>query len=224
MMSSKILHDGTVISWDDEAQCINVLEKASILIVENKICGIADRLDQLSPPADVEMIDVSGMIVTPGFFNGHCHMWQTAFRSMAPDIFIAQYFGWLSQMGSATRSFSARDVYLSCLEGYCEGLNAGVTSYVEHAASNWSDEVVMPSYEAAKDGGARVWWCHDLPPNNAKQLETLENISMDISAAGSLVSMGLAPDMFNWSDDAAVHQVKDIVGWVLSEMGQSGSK
>lgn len=210
-MGSKVLRNGTVISWDDELQELKILDKASILVVGDRIADIFQDMDETSVQSDVEVIDVTGKIITPGFINGHCHMWQTAFRSMAPDIFIAQYFGWLSQMGTATKSFSAEDVYLSCLEGYCEGLNGGVTSYVEHAASNWAKDVVLPSYKAADASGARVWWCHDLPAGNEEQLAILKNIKSAIGTAQGLVSMGLAPDAFDWSDDKAVQQMKHVI-------------
>ena len=210
-MASKILKDGTVISWDGHTNSLKTLHNASILITDNRIAAIANSIDELSAPPDAETIDVSGMIVTPGFVNTHSHQWQTAFRSMAPDIFIAQYFGWLSQMGSATKSFSSSDIYISSLEGYCEGLNAGVTSVVDHAAANWNPDMVLPSFRAAEDGGARVWWCHDLYPGDAQQLATLEKIRAEIDVKGNLVSMGLAPDTFSWSDDAAVADLKDIL-------------
>lgn len=208
-MSSKILQGGTVITWDDDTKSLKTLDNASILIVDDKIAAIAGSVEELSAPADATIVDVSGMIVSPGFVNTHCHMWQTAFRTLAPDIFIAQYFGWLSQMGSATKSFSSSDVYYSCLEGYCEGLNAGVTSVVEHSTNNWNPDVVLPGFKAAKDGGARVWWCHDLHPGDAQELATLEKVRDEIDAEKKLVSMGLAPDMFNWSDDDAVALLKD---------------
>ena len=107
-----------------------------------------------------------------------------------------RYFGWLSQMGSATKSFSGSDVYISCLEGYWESLNAGITSIVDHATANWNPEMVEPSFRAAEDGGARVWWCHDLHPGDARELATLEKIKGEIDAGGRLVSLGLALDMF----------------------------
>ena len=210
-MTGKLLKNGTVIAWDNQLQSIKVLENTSIRIVGETITEIAPAVD-MSSSTDTEVIDVTGMIITPGFINGHCHMWQTAFRSMAPDIFIAQYFGWLSQMGTATKSFTPSDIYLSCLEGYCEGLNAGVTSYVDHATANWSRDVVRPSYEAASDGGARVWWCHDLFPGDQDRLAMLGKIKSDIDAdAHGVVSMGLAPDAYDWSNETAVGQMKSVV-------------
>lgn len=209
-MCTKILKDGSVIVWDDHENSLKTLHNASILIVEGKIAAIANDIDELPAASDAEIIDVSGMIVTPGFVNTHCHMWQTAFRTMAPDIFIAQYFGWLSQMGSATKSFSGSDVYFSCLEGYCEGLNAGVTSFVDHAANNWNLDAVLPGFRAAEDGGARVWWCFDVHPGSTEELAILEKTKDEIDANKKLVSMGLAPDMFDWSNDNAVEQLEDI--------------
>lgn len=188
-MGAKLLRNGTVISWDDENQVIKVLEGASVLLADDTISGIAERVEELFVPEDAEVIDVTGMILTPGFVNAHTHMWQTAFRSLAPDIFIAQYFGWLSQMGTATRSFSASDVYTSCLQGYYEGLNAGITSYVEHASNNWTNEVVRPGWEAARDSAARVWWCHDVLPGNVEQADILAAIKTEADSPGNLTSM-----------------------------------
>lgn len=210
-MTSKLIRDGTVVTWDEQAGSLKILKKASILIQGDRIAGIAENPDDLPAADDAETVDATGMILTPGFISGHSHMWQTAFRSMAPDVYIAQYFGWLSQMGSATKSFSGSDIYISCLEGYCEGLNAGTTSYVDHAASNWNDEMVMPGYEAARDSGARVWWSYDLPLESTSQFATLKKIRNEITTENGLVSMGLAPDMFHWENDEALQRMRSVV-------------
>lgn len=118
-------------------------------------------------------------------------------------------------MGKATGSFSAEDIYVSCLEGYYEGLNAGVTSYVEHASNNWRREVVEPGYSAACDSGARVWWCYDLSPRDGfsseQQLSMLREIKKDVNAAEAPVSMGLAFDGFNLAKEPDVKHLKEIV-------------
>jgi cytosine/adenosine deaminase-related metal-dependent hydrolase len=85
----KILRDGTVVSWDDTVGAVKVLQKASVLITEDRIAQIAEDASELHAAEDAEVIDVTGMILTPGFVSAHSHMWQTSFRSMAPDVFIA---------------------------------------------------------------------------------------------------------------------------------------
>ena len=213
-MTPKLLRNGTVVSWDEESKSIQVLQKSSLLIVGDEIIAITSDPEQLEIPDDTEVVDVTGKILTPGFVNTHCHMWQTAFRSMAPDIFIAQYFGWLSQMGQATASFSPQDIYTSTLEGYCEGLNAGVTSFVDHASTNWREDIIKPSYKAAMDGGARVWWCYDINTHVPDKLsvetqcETLRQLEGETHTADSQVTMGFAFDGFPLSTDEEVARME----------------
>lgn len=131
-MSSKLLRNGTVLSFNDETQSIKVLHKCSVLIKGDEITAIGNDLDT---PSDAEIIDVSDRIVAPGMINTHTHLWQTAFRTMGPNTTLAEYFTIASQFSSATRLFSSQDVYISCLEGYYEGLNGGTTSFVEHVSN-----------------------------------------------------------------------------------------
>lgn len=131
-MSSKLLRNGTILSFDDRSQSIKILHNASVLIKGDEIAAIGEVLDA---PADAEIIDVSDRIVAPGMINTHTHLWQTAFRTMGPNTTLAEYFTIASQFSSAIKLFSSQDVYISCLEGYYEGLNGGVTSFLEHVST-----------------------------------------------------------------------------------------
>ncbi|KAK3711968.1 hypothetical protein LTR37_009280 [Vermiconidia calcicola] len=155
-MAAKVFHDGTVLSWNEDWQSIEVLHHTSILINGDTISAIGKDIEA---PADAEVIDSTGKILTPGFINTHSHLWQTAYRTLAPNTTLASYLISYSQSSQAIKAFSAEDIYISCLEGYYEGLNAGVTTYVEHASNNWDLDVVKRGFDAAVDGGARVWWC-----------------------------------------------------------------
>ena len=207
-MASKLLKNGTVLTYDDGRSAIKVLRQASVLIADGCIVAIAEDSNDLSVPTDAEIIDVRGKIVSPGFVNTHVHMWQSVYRTIAPNIVLALYFSWLSQMSpTATAAFTAGDVYISSLEGYLEGLNAGVTSYVEHAHNNWSREVVEPGHEAALDSGARVWWCYDVMPRpNFSAEEQWEILGRIVAKApSSHVVPGLSLDglVMSYSDDLA---------------------
>ncbi|KAL4793893.1 hypothetical protein BDV19DRAFT_205881 [Aspergillus venezuelensis] len=162
-MASKILKDGTVLTFDEASQSTRVLRKASILIQNGRIAAIEEQSDNLPAPAGTEIVDVLGRIVSPGFVNTHVHMWQTAYRSMGPNVTLSQYFGWVSHASPMAQvAFKPDDVYISSLEGYLEGIHSGVTSYVEHAHNNWSESVMEAGYRAAADCGARIWWCYDV--------------------------------------------------------------
>jgi cytosine/adenosine deaminase-related metal-dependent hydrolase len=236
-MSSKLLKNGTVITFDNATNSIKVIQRASILIVDDHITAIAENADDISTPLDAEIVDVEGKIVSPGFVNTHVHMWQSVFRTLAPDIILAQYFDWLSQMSAtATKAFTADDVYISCLEGYLEGLNAGVTSYVDHAHNNWKSEVVKPGYQAAVNSGARVWWCYDVTANNEsfpemQQWKTFGSIAEEPSP--SRIQLGLSLDGLagEFLTDTEVHlnNLKDAtryaqILWSLSECANTCSR
>jgi cytosine/adenosine deaminase-related metal-dependent hydrolase len=97
-MPSKVLANATLITFVDATQSVEVLPRASILITDDRVAAIAENPADLSIPSDAEIIDVEGKLVTPGFVNTHVHMWQSVFRTLGPDIILAQYFDWLSQM------------------------------------------------------------------------------------------------------------------------------
>lgn len=199
MDSKKLLKNGTVLAWDEAAKAVQVLPCASVLIVDDRITLIAETIDEHPAFADAEVINVEGKIVSPGFVNTHFHSWQSVYRSIGADVILAQYFSWMSQMSdSATKAFTPDDVYISSLEGYLEGLNGGVTSFVEHAHNNWSHQVLEPGYDAAVDSNARVWWCYDIFPRNdfstADQCNILDRINAKADDPRSSVSLGLSLD------------------------------
>lgn len=202
-MISKVLKSGTVLAFDDVTQSVQVLRDASVLIQDDRIAAIGPD-DKLEVPAEAEVIDVKGKIVSPGFINTHVHMWQTVHRTLGPNIVLPHYFsGWLNQYSKTTVStFTGDDIYISALEGYLEGLHGGVTSYLDHAHNNWSPTVVEPGYNAAKDSGARVWWCYDVADrenfSEKEQWEALSRIAADTDDK-SLVQPGLSVDCLAWS-------------------------
>ncbi|KAF2219778.1 hypothetical protein BDZ85DRAFT_298684 [Elsinoe ampelina] len=165
-MATKLFKNGTVITFDEGTQSVKVLPDASILVEDDRITAIeedAGNLPDISKLHDLEVINVEGKIICPGFVNTHVHSWQTVFRTLGPNVILASYFDWVSHLSpTVVKAFTTDDVYVSALEGYLEGLNAGVTSYVEHAHTNWNAQVVDSGYEAAIDSGARVWWCYDI--------------------------------------------------------------
>ncbi|KAK2606236.1 hypothetical protein QQS21_003407 [Conoideocrella luteorostrata] len=207
-MAVKILQGGTVIGFDDDAQAVRVLPKASVVIEDDHIAAILrdSEFDDYAIPANADIINVEGKIVSPGFVNTHVHMWQTAYRTIGPDIVLAQYFGnWLSQMSDDAKLFTPDDIYISCLQGYLEGLHSGVTSYVDHAHNNWASDVVEPGFTAAEDSGARVWWCYDVAHREAfplqDQWKALARVASKATPS-SLVQPGISLDSLSGSFQA----------------------
>ena len=215
-MAAKVFHDGTVLSWNEDWQSIEVLHHTSILINGDTISAIGKDIEA---PADAEVIDSTGKILTPGFINTHSHLWQTAYRTLAPNTTLASYLISYSQSSQAIKAFSAEDIYISCLEGYYEGLNAGVTTYVEHASNNWDLDVVKRGFDAAVDGGARVWWCcaaEDREDVTAEDVfEYIDTLGKRSKDNHPLVSLGLATDAMHSASDEQTQHMKDKIRLIL---------
>jgi cytosine/adenosine deaminase-related metal-dependent hydrolase len=192
-MGAKLFKNGTILSFDDATTSIKILRDTSLLVVNDKIAAIGNESDV---PQDAETIDVSGKIITPGFINTHMHAWQTAYRTLAPNTTLASYFFSYGQFSSSIKSFSPEDIYISCLEGYLEGINGGVTSVVEHSHGNWEIDAIKKAYEATVDSGARVYWCLAVEDREKCSSEDMVNYLREVNSRGQdkLVSLGLAWD------------------------------
>ncbi len=217
-MSTKVLKNGTVLAFDETTESINVLRDTSVLITDGKIATITDDLDNLSTPQDAEIIDVSGKIVSPGFVDTHRHMWQTAYRTLAPNPTVASYFLWLGQFSAGKDAYEPEDIYISSLAGLCDALNGGVTSLVEHAHNNWTENIVEAGLNAAVDSGARMWWCYDPHHRDSfpyeEQLKAWKDIVARHRTKPSLVSLGIAYDDLEAASQEDVDNMKALVRFV----------
>ena len=195
-----LLKNGTVLSFNDETQSIEVLYNASIFIVDGTISAIYDSTTAIPRVLDdCDVLDVSGKIISPGFVNTHLHAWMTAYRSMSPDITLTHYLDWLAPYKQNTRDAfpHPEDIYWSALEGYLEGLNGGVTTVLDHDHACWSAEVLEKGYDAAVDSGARVWWCSEPSARLegfeiAEQWKTLTRLAKKSDDENELVQLGLS--------------------------------
>lgn len=207
MASVKVLKNGTVISYDDTTESIKVLNDTTIVIADGRIASIGPNP---TTPPNAEVVDVRGCILTPGLVNTHSHMWPTALRTLAPNATLAEYFADFSQNSPVVKLFGPGDVRTSCLAGYLEGLNGGVTAYVEHAHSNWNMDAVREGYKAAGDSGARVWWCQAVEDREEvsaeEQYEYIRSLAEERAGEGQLVSTGIAWDGFGSADEDAIRQ------------------
>ncbi|THU82128.1 Metallo-dependent hydrolase [Dendrothele bispora CBS 962.96] len=194
-----------------------VLRNTSILITNDRITAIFDS----SNPSDVpipdstERISVQGKIVSPGFVDTHKHGWQTAFKTIASNTTLAEYFIRYGEFSQANTVFTPEDIYLGQLVGIYEALNAGVTSILDHAHSTFSRETSSASLNASMDGGIRMWWCyafHDIENGFGvgDQIEDFKELKKDERLGESTVEVGIAYDGFSTAAKEEVQSVMDL--------------
>ncbi|KAH7124351.1 hypothetical protein EDB81DRAFT_912666 [Dactylonectria macrodidyma] len=210
--SSKLFSGGTIVAWDNKTELPNVIRNGSILIVNDRIKTVSPNAKPSSLPDDVEIIDISGQIITPGFIDTHRHGWQTAFKTLASNTTLAEYFSRYSSYAAAAH-FRPEDVYLGQLAGLYEALNAGVTTSLDHAHHTWSNETAYAGLNASIASGARVFWAytfHDVPAINYTIVEQIPNFREIASSSildGANTELAIAYD--GWGPDPGA-QAKQI--------------
>jgi 5-methylthioadenosine/S-adenosylhomocysteine deaminase len=144
-----LLRGGTVVPVDPALPTEFV---ADILIEGSRIAAVAPNIGPSS--FDGEIIDVAGMIVTPGLIDTHRHTWQSLLKYIGADWTIADY------AEAAFRVFGPRyapdDMYIALRLGLAEALDAGVTQVLD-----WNHNLLTPEHadetvRAHRDSLARV--------------------------------------------------------------------
>lgn len=213
-----LLEGGTVISFDNSAQKIKVLQNTSILVTGNTIARIFPSSDSISLPSGTDRVSVAGKIISPGFVDTHRHLWQTQYRSIASNISLAEYFVRFGGLIRGNDIFTSDDVYYGQLAGIYESLNAGVTSIVDHAHHTWSTETSAAGLRASVDSGARVWWCpaiHDLTNNYTREQQYADFTGfLKQNLSHTATTVGLAYDQFSSDPASEVQRVGNLIKYV----------
>lgn len=125
------------------------------------------------------LVDARGRIVVPGFVSGHNHLWQSAFRGIAPD---EELYGWLKSLHwTYGDHFKDGDMYTFTLYGALDQLRHGITTTLNHTQN------VAPTYEnymeqfsAGMDAGQHFIYSYvldgDAPTSEARRAKLVELI------------------------------------------------
>ncbi|THU82789.1 Metallo-dependent hydrolase [Dendrothele bispora CBS 962.96] len=217
LAGSILLEEGTVISFDDASQSPRILRNTSILITNDRITTIFDSSNpsDVPIPTDTERVPAQGKIISPGFIDTHKHGWQTAYKTIASNTTLAEYYIRYGEFSQAETVFTPEDIYLGQLVGIYEALNAGVTSILDHAHSTFSRETASASLNASMDGGVRMWWCyafHNISNGFSleDQIENFNELKKDERLGESTVEVGIAYDGFSTAAKEEVQSIMDL--------------
>jgi len=130
---------------------------ADLLIDGRRIAEVAPQID--APGA--EIIEANSMIVIPGLVNTHHHMWQGSIRNVAIDYTIGEYFA--KFMSVIAPRFTPADIYAGDLMSALEGLNAGVTTFLDWCHVTNTPEHADEAIHALKESGARAIYAYGPP-------------------------------------------------------------
>lgn len=198
--ASTLLRGGTIISFNQDTESLEVVRNGSVLVTDDRIVSIFSSTPQSSElPQGTEEVDITDKILTTGFIDTHRHGWQTAFKTLGSNTTLAEYFNRYGEF--ATEGLlTAEDVYVGQLAGLYEALNAGVTTTVDHAHHTWSDETSEAGLRASIDSGARVFWCYTFHSvanfTVGEQLANFRTLAANAPFQNTPTSLGIAYDSF----------------------------
>ena len=109
-----------------------------------------------------EVLDVHGKVVMPGFVSGHSHLWQSAFRGVAPDQLV---MAWVTLLHRTYGPFfSAGDLHAFTLHGALDYLRHGITTAFNYSQTlNLPNELYQEEFDAEVEAGQRFVFGYALP-------------------------------------------------------------
>lgn len=138
------------------------MRDASLLVTNERIAQLAEGA-LYDVPIDVEIINATGKIISPGFVNTHHHMWQSAFRTLGANTTLSEYFAGLhSQLGPAGKHFTPDDVYLGQMACALEMIDGGTTTVLDHAHAIFTNEHIDAVMNANFHSGLRIFAAHTI--------------------------------------------------------------
>ncbi|KIX08370.1 uncharacterized protein Z518_03026 [Rhinocladiella mackenziei CBS 650.93] len=214
-MGSYLIKGGNVLIFTDEKKA--TFPQLDILVEGQQISKIGSNLSVDAAEASTEVIDASGYIVTPGFIDGHRHVFQSQLRSTVSDHSLLGYGAHLL-LGRMV-FLDAEDMYLSQLAGAVEAISCGVTTVMDHSHVVTSPEHARRCIKATLESGIRSIYCMspfgipisvnpltfpDMATQHAGQVELFKSLSAEKPLGGPVdndgrLTLGLGLD--------TVHQI-----------------
>ncbi|OGM46176.1 putative guanine deaminase [Aspergillus bombycis] len=161
MPDSYILIKGaTVISM--EASGREVLDNCDVLLEDEWIKAVGRDIS-LPTEENAITIDAENCIITPGFVDGHHHMWQHLLRGITVDWSL---FGYCCHLRAVYGSlYEPDDVYCANYAAALSLLNNGVTTVLDHSHIMNSPEHADAAVRGLKDAAIRGTFCYGFYQN-----------------------------------------------------------
>lgn len=207
---------GTVVAWNRAGNALEVLRDHSILVEDDTISSIFPGQYNGTLPSDLQIINSTNDILTPGFIDTHRHGWQTSLKTLGSNITLVGYFPTFGAPGFPSTTFSPEDVHISQLAGVYEAINAGVTTIVDFAHATWSEEHATAALEANFESGVRGVWAFSIGEIAGtnwtfdEQVAYFRNITEDERWETSPTQIGLAYDAFDMGNETQTQIVLDL--------------
>ena len=149
-----LIRGGGVVSMDP---LVGDLLKADLLVEDGRILDIAPSIDA----GEAEIIDASGMVVMPGFVDGHRHLWEGLLRHTLPTENLVDYLRLVN--GGWGRAYTPEDAYMGTLVSALNALDSGVTTVFDWSHIQSSPDHTSAVIQALRDSNLRAVFAYGMP-------------------------------------------------------------
>ncbi|WP_433370584.1 amidohydrolase family protein [Streptosporangium sp. CA-115845] len=170
-------------------------DRADVLIGNGEIITVGSV-----PVTDAaEVIDADGLVVVPGFVDGHRHVWQAPLRGIGPDMTLPEYL--TAVLGRALNEYGPREAYHATLLGAAEALNAGITTVFDWSNATRTPEHTDAVLDAYTRAGIRAVVAHG-NPDDEQDVRRVAALHGRVTGALAILGTDYGP----W--DEAVRQIE----------------
>ena len=127
---------------------------ADVLIDGGKIAAIGKGLSA----TDAEVIDAREMILMPGMIDGHRHVWEGFEAGHLVKTLPKGYATYQTSKKKVMVCMTAEDHHLAALIGGLQALDSGVTSLLDYAHVQWSQDRALASAKGLQESGIGGWF------------------------------------------------------------------
>jgi 5-methylthioadenosine/S-adenosylhomocysteine deaminase len=149
-----LLRGGRVLTLDSE---LGDFDTADVLMDGSRIAAVGPGLDADPEATDAEVVDVSGMIVMPGFVDTHRHMWQAALRNLLPDGLLEDY---VREVLGARAAYGPEDARVGNRVGALGAIAAGVTTVLDWSHIGNSQAHTDAAIAGLRESGIRAVYAY----------------------------------------------------------------
>jgi putative selenium metabolism protein SsnA len=162
------IKNGLVWTGGDEPRVL----AGGVLCENGVIVDVGPDSELAKAAKDAEVIDAEGRLITPGFINAHMHLYSTFARGLPPKglppenfVEILERLWWhLDRVLTLENLGPSAEVVL------LDALRAGVTTVVDHHASNGAiDGSLDVLAQASKKFGLRFSTCYEVSDRDGKE-------------------------------------------------------
>ncbi|PBI95804.1 Atrazine chlorohydrolase [Variovorax boronicumulans] len=216
-MTHTLIKNASILTRDPK---LGELHGSDLLIDGDRIAAVGPNLQA---PPDAEVIDAKGMVLMPGLIDGHRHVWEIIDMGRLVKTRPAEYAPYYQQWKMRTIvSMTPEDNYLAELIGGLQAIDSGVTTVLDYAHGQPTEDRAMAAAQGLRDSGIAGWFAFQLGVSssykpgdtvslakadgeriamtNESHWKTAERLQKELfSDSTALLQLGLAPSGNNGS-------------------------